>query len=308
MGTPEFAVSNIKILKDAGYNIVGVVTQPDKPKGRGYKMCPPPVKEYALKEGIQVYQPNTLKDEEIIKILEELNPELIVVAAYGKILPKNVLDYPKYGCINVHASLLPKYRGSSPIHRAIINGDKITGITIMYMDEGMDTGDIILQKEMPINDSDTAGQLHDKLALMGAETLLSAVKLIEKEIVIRCPQNNQKATYAPMLTKNEAQVDWNKPANEIKNFIRGLNPWPVAYTYYLDKKVRLWSSEIAGSCNEGIPGTIIEYIPNKGLLVKAGKDTSIFITEIQFEGGKKMTVDEYLRGHDISSGVILGSL
>ena len=308
MGTPEFAVPSIEALKKSGYNVIGVVTQPDKPKGRGYKMSAHTIKEYAIENDISVYKPKSMGNNCFINTLEELNPDIIVVVAYGKVLPKYILDYPKYGCINVHASLLPKYRGAAPIHRSIINGEKKTGITIMYMNEGLDTGDIIVQKEIPIEYNDTAGHLHDKMSVLGGQVLLSAIELIKDNKAPRYPQDDKEATYAPMLNKDESEIEWSASADKIRNFIRGLNPWPVAYTYYNGKKLKLWSAEIYNSDAKSNPGTILEHLANRGLVIAAGEGTTIIINNIQFEGGKRMTVDEYMRGHSITMGKILGRL
>ncbi|WP_094546477.1 methionyl-tRNA formyltransferase [Petroclostridium xylanilyticum] len=305
MGTPEFAVPCLDMLVNEGYNVIGAVTQPDKPKGRGHKLSQPPVKEYAVSKGIPVFQPSNLKNGSFKDDLENLNPDLIVVVAYGKILPKYILDYPKYGCINVHASLLPKYRGAGPIQWCIINGEKETGITTMYMDEGMDTGDMILKKKISIGEDETAGELHDRLSVLGAEVLKETVGLLEKGPIPREPQPHHEATYAPMLDKSISRINWSKPAIEIKNLVRGVNPWPVAYTYYKDQCMKVWSVDIEECCTDEVPGTILKYINNKGLAVKAGDKYCIIIKEVQFEGGKRMGIDEYLRGHSIIYGECL---
>jgi len=305
MGTPEFAVPCLEQLINDQYNIVGVVTQPDKPKGRGHKLAAPPVKEYAMKHDIPVFQPVTLKNEAFKEQLLSLQPDLIVVVAYGKILPKYILDYPKYGCINVHASLLPKYRGAGPIQWCIIKGESITGITTMYMDEGLDTGDMILKKEITIGDNETAGELHDRLSVLGAEVLHDTLELIQKGIAPRVPQEHESATYAPMLDKRMALIDWTKSAQEIKNLVRGLNPWPVAYSYYQGQVMKIYSVNVLPGDKQVLPGTIIEYIPGQGLIVQAGDGNRVAVWEIQFAGGKRMTVDEYLRGHVIKFGEIL---
>ncbi|NLY43581.1 MAG: methionyl-tRNA formyltransferase [Clostridiaceae bacterium] len=307
MGTPEFAVPCLDMLVTKGYSVVGVVTQPDKPKGRGHKVSPPPVKEYAIKKGIPVFQPERLRDGSFDNDLRLLSPDCIVVVAYGKILPKSILDYPKYGCINVHASLLPKYRGAGPIQWAIINGEKETGITTMYMDEGMDTGDMILKKKVMIGENETAGELHDRLSVLGAEVLADTLRRIQEGTAPREPQNHSEATYAPMLTKEVGCIDWNKSAVEIKNLVRGVNPWPVAYTNYEGKRFKVWSVDIGEKCDLGVPGMIIKYIDSQGLMVRTGDMGSIIIKEIQYEGGKKMSMEEYLRGHTIEIGKLLGS-
>lgn len=306
MGTPEFALPCLDILVNNGYSVVGVVTQPDKPKGRGHKLTPPPVKEYAMKKGIPVFQPSSLKDGSFDDTLKSLSPECIVVVAYGKILPKSILDYPVYGCINVHASLLPKYRGAGPIQWSIINGEKETGITTMYMDEGMDTGDMILKKRTIIDENETAGDLHDRLSLLGAEALLETLQCIQDGSMLREPQDHSKASYAPMLSKKIGCIDWNKGAVEIKNLVRGVNPWPVAYTQYNNKRLKIWSVDIGESCDSGMPGMIMQYIDKQGLMVRTGDKGSIIIKEVQYEGGKRMSMEEYLRGHKMNIGELLG--
>ncbi|WHH59899.1 methionyl-tRNA formyltransferase [Petroclostridium sp. X23] len=302
MGTPEFAVPCLRVLVDEGYDVAGAVTQPDKPKGRGHKMAPPPVKEYALEKSIPVYQPVKLKNNEFLDDLQHINPDLIVVVAYGKILPSYILEYPKYGCINVHASLLPKYRGAGPIQWSIINGEKETGITTMYMEIGLDTGDMILKRALTIGEYETAGELHDRLSVLGAEVLKETVKLIKENAAPREPQLNDAATYAPMLDKAISKIDWNKSAVEIKNLVRGVNPWPVAYSQYQGQTMKVWSVEIGDDCKKSTPGTIVDYIKGKGLAVQAGGGQCILIKELQFTGGKRMTVDHYLLGHSIQIG------
>lgn len=302
MGTPEFAVPCVKVLVEEGYDITGVVTQPDKPKGRGHKMTPPPVKEYAVTKDIPVYQPVKLKDNEFLQDLQDINPDLIIVVAYGKILPKYILDYPKYGCINVHASLLPKYRGAGPIQWCIINGETETGITTMYMDVGLDTGDMILKKSLSISEDETAGELHDRLSMLSAQVLKDTVRLIKKNAVPRQTQSDEQATYAPMLDKSISRIDWSKPAAEIKNLVRGVNPWPIAYSIYKGQTMKIWTVETGGEYPNETAGKIVDYIKNKGLVVTAGDKCGIIIREIQFEAGKRMTVDDYLRGHSIEIG------
>lgn len=230
MGTPEFAQASLQKLIGTGHNIVGVFTQPDKPKGRGYKLVAPPVKELALEHNIPVYQPEKMKDGTALSILKELNPDLIAVVAYGRILPKDILELPKYGCINVHGSLLPKYRGAGPIQWSVIDGEPVTGVTTMYMGEGLDTGDMILKKETPIGENETYGELHDRLKEIGAEALVETIALIEQGKAPREKQDDSLSSYAPMLDKKIAKLDFNKPAQQLHNLIRGLSPWPVAHT------------------------------------------------------------------------------
>lgn len=305
MGTPEFAVPCLDRMVKEGYDVVGVVTQTDKPKGRGKKLTPPPVKEYALDRQIAVYQPSKLKKADFEETLKAIQPDLIIVVAYGKILPKYVLEYPPYGCINVHASLLPKYRGAGPIQWCVINGEEETGITTMYMDEGLDTGDMILKKKIAIGRNETAGELHDRLASLGSEVLKETLEMVVDGKAPRTPQSDSGATYAPMLDKSTAKIDWHKSAKEIKDLVRGVNPWPVAYTYYKDEMMKVWFAEIGEECKNGIPGTIVKYLKHKGLAVKAGDDCCVLIKEVQFKGGKRMDIDDYLRGHSIEYGEIL---
>ena len=224
MGTPDFAVPCLQAMLDAGHQVCGVFTQPDKPKGRGYTLTPPPVKELALRHGLEVFQPNTLRDGEAAKIIAEKQPELIVVVAYGKILPKEILDLPPYGCVNVHASLLPKYRGAAPIQWSVINGDPVTGVTTMYMAEGLDTGDMLLQAETPIDPEETAGQLHDRLAQMGAKLMVETAAALEAHTVQRRAQDDSLSCYAEMLHKGLSKIDWSKPAQTVHNLVRGLSP------------------------------------------------------------------------------------
>ena len=253
MGTPDFAVPSLEALWNKGYEICAVYTQPDKPKGRKQILTPPPVKETALSHHIPVEQPVTLRTEEAFATLQRYAPDLIVVVAYGKILPKNVLELPRLGCINVHGSLLPKYRGAAPIQWSVLNGDAVTGVTTMFMAEGLDTGDILLQKETPIGPDETAGELFDRLAPMGAELLLETIPLLETGTVQRIPQPEDGGAYASQLTKEMAWIDWNRPAQEIHNLVRGMNPWPIAQTEFRGKRLKLFRV----SCKEApcaIPG------------------------------------------------------
>ena len=302
MGTPAFAVPCLEMLIDEKYEVVGVVTQPDKPKGRGKKLTPPPVKEYAESKGILVYQPITLKNNAFEDTLVSIAPDVIVVVAYGKILPKYILSYPRQGCINVHASLLPKYRGAGPIQWSIIIGDTETGITTMYMDEGLDTGDMILKSKTPIVPEETAGELHGRLSIIGAQTLKETLVLIEKGKEPRTPQPDIGVSYAPMLDKNIGKIDWHKTAYEIHNLIRGVNPWPTAYTFYQGEMMKIWRASIGKNNEKKSPGTILRHVPKEGLIVQAGDENCICIQEVQFKGGKRMGIDDYLRGHNIQCG------
>lgn len=303
MGTPDFAVPALeKLIKK--YNVTAVVTQPDKPKGRGKKIIFSPVKELALKNNIEVFQPEKVKDENFIKEMEKLNPDIIVVAAYGQILNEKILNLPKYGCINIHGSLLPKYRGAAPIQWSIINGEEKTGVTIMYMEKGLDTGDMILKKEIPINKEDTYGSVHDKMSLVGAEAVIEAIEMIEKGNVNAQKQDDTLSSYAVMISKDIGHIDWNKNSNEIINLIRGLNPAPIAYTFYEDEVLKIWEAEQICCELELKNGEIIDVMPKKGILVKTN-DSAILIKEIQQKGGKKMSCPDYLRGHNIKKGTIL---
>jgi methionyl-tRNA formyltransferase len=302
MGTPEFAVPSLKALIESGDEVVAVVTQPDKPKGRGLEVTPPPVKTLAQKYGIPVLQPQKIKTEEFLKQLEELRPDIICVVAYGKILPKGILELPRYGCINVHASLLPKYRGAAPINWAIIRGEKVTGITTMKMDEGMDTGDILLQREVPIEDEDTAETLSHKLSLTGAEVLIETLNLLKEGKLKPIPQNHSQATYAPMLKKEDGEIDWGKTAEEIKNLVRGTLPWPGAYTFLDNKILKVYKVRVVEG--QGKPGEVIKS--DKETLRVATGENALDILELQIEGGKRLDTATFLRGRKIREGTILG--
>ncbi len=312
MGTPDFAKESLEKVYNAGYNIMAVVTNPDKPKGRGMKMIAPPVKEFAIEKNIPIFQPNKIR--EIEEELKALNPDLFCVVAYGKILPKDILDIPQLGSINVHGSLLPKYRGAAPIQWAVINGDKTTGITTMYMDEGMDTGDMILKQEVKIGENETTGELWDRLSKIGAELLVETLHKIENGTVSRTPQP-EGATMAPMLNKEMSKIDWNtKNISEIKNLVRGLNPIMGAYSFLQDKKLKIWKvekqkiEEFLKENSENIEkaenGEIIKVDNKSGVYVKA-KDGIIILLEIQAENSKRMLIQDYLRGNQIQVGQIL---
>lgn len=305
MGTPDFAKESLKALYNANYNIIGVVTNPDKPKGRGMKMIPSPVKEFALENKIPVYQPLKVKNNtEFIEEVKALNPDVICVVAYGKILPKEILDIPRLGCINVHGSLLPKYRGAAPIQWAVINGETTTGITTMYMDVGMDTGDIILKEEINIGEDETTGELWDKLSKVGGKLLVDTISLIENGKAQREKQG-EDFSLAPMLKKEISEIDWeNQSAKQIKDLIRGLNPIMGAYTIVNEKKIKIWKADICK--NEEIErdidkfsnGEIVLADAKKGLFFKA-KDAVLEAIEIQAENSKRMLAKDYLRGNKI---------
>lgn len=296
MGTPDFAVPCLEALIKSGYDVCGVFTQPDKPKGRGYALAPPPVKVTALENNIPVYQPTTLKDGEALTILNELSPDCIVVVAYGKILPKDILDLPRYGCINVHASLLPKYRGAAPIQWSVINGETETGVTTMYMDVGLDTGDMIMKKSCEIGENETAGQLHDKLSSLGAQLIVDTLKALENSSATREKQDDSQSCYSPMLDKSLCRIDWNQSAQQVHNKVRGLSPWPVAVASINGKKVKI--HQTVKCADSGTPGEIISLSP---LTVACGCG-SVIINELQLEGKKRMDSGSFLNGHKLSIG------
>lgn len=302
MGTPEFAVPSLRALLKEGWQVKAVVTQPDRPRGRGGKVKVSPVKEEALKEGLEVLQPVDLKGD-FIKKLKDINPHLIVVVAYGKILPPGVLGIPSLGCINLHASLLPAYRGSAPIHRAVMEGEKVTGVTTMYMNEGMDTGDILLEERVRVGEDEKAGFLHDRLAHRGADLLLKTLSLVLEGKAIPRPQEEEKATYAPPLKREEELIEWEKPAAHIYNKIRGMNPWPGAYTFWRGKRLKVWDSRIVVAEGPLEPGEIIK-VNSQGILVGTGEG-ALLLTEIQISGGRKMKAAEFIKGKDIRAGEIL---
>ncbi len=302
MGTPDFAVPCLTALLEAGHTVAGVVSQPDQPKGRGHKLQAPPVKEKALEHAIPVYQPTTLKDGGFQAVLEETQPELIAVVAYGKILPKYILDYPKYGCINVHGSLLPKYRGAAPIQWSVINGDATTGVTTMYMAEGLDTGDMILKEETPIGETETGGELFDRLSKMGAELLVKTVEQLQNGTAKREMQKEEESSYAPMLTKETGHIDWSKSTREIINLIRGTNPWPMSFALYEGLPMKVIAAT-AGEKQGGTPGEILSA-DKTGICIACG-DGSVMVREIQMQGSKRMDVASYLNGHEIRVGTIL---
>ena len=297
MGTPDFSVNALENIAKAGHDVVGVITQPDKPKGRGGKMQYTPVKEKALELGLDVYQPQRVKETEFIEKLKEMNPDAIVVIAFGQILPKAILDMPKYGCINVHASLLPKYRGAAPIQWSVIDGEKETGVTTMYMNEGLDTGDIIDKVVVPIDKKETGGSLFDKLAIEGGKLILKTLIELENGTAVRTPQDDSKSNYAGMINKQLGKIDFNKSANEIERLIRGLNPWPSAYTKMDGKTLKIWDADVDDSENDSAPGTITE-VGKDFIRVATGKG-SLKILELQLEGKKRMKTRDFLNGAKI---------
>ena len=310
MGTPEIAATILSEVLKSEHEVVAVVTQPDKPKGRGHEMAFPPVKEVALAAGIPVLQPQKARDPEFLEELERLNPDIILVAAYGKLLPKTILDLPKFGCINVHASLLPKYRGSSPIQWAVINGDEKSGVTIMHMAEEMDTGDMILTKEVVLDQEETAGSLHDKLAVIGGPLLLEAMDLLATGRAPRTRQNHEEATYVKMLDKSMGNIDFKQPAVVLERLIRGLNPWPSAFTKLDGKMLKIWKADVLSDeelpkeKKQKQPGTIVS-VEKDGFGILTG-DGILFVKELQLEGKRKMLTEEFLRGFQMEEGTILG--
>ncbi len=304
MGTPDFAVLPLKALIDKGYDVAGVFTQPDKPVGRKAILTPPPVKTLAIENNIPVFQPASLKNGEGVKILEELKPDVVIVVAYGKILPKDFLDYPEYGCINIHGSLLPKYRGAAPIQRCVLDGEKYAGVTSMQMDVGLDTGDMLLKTVTEIGENETAGELFDRLAVMGADLLIETLVALKKGELKPEKQNDAESTYAAMLDKTMSPVDWSKTAREVHNHIRGLDPWPVAQTVLEGKNLKLFSSELINNEGAGLPGSV--KITKKGLLVYCGDGNPVFIKEVQYEGKKRMSAADFFRGHPVADGTVLG--
>lgn len=302
MGTPDFAVPTLqKMIENENIDVVLVVTKEDKPKGRGKKMAFTEVKEVALEHNIEVFTPKRVKSPESYEYIKSFAPDVIIVVAYGQILSKEILDIPKYGCINIHGSILPAYRGPAPIHRAVINGDKKTGVTIMYMNEGLDTGDIIKTVETDILEEDNTGTVYDRLKNIGADALISTLNDIENGIIVREKQDDEKATYAPLIEKEKCVIDFNKNANEIKNFVRGLLPFPKAYTYLEDVLYKITDVTILDEMNKNeVCGTITDVTKDK--IVVAVLDKKIIINKIQKEGSKELLVSEFLKGHTISKG------
>lgn len=303
MGTPDFAVRTLERIHEENHEIELVVTMPDRPKGRGKKMTPPPVKVKAQELGIDVFQPQKINNEVSIAKLKEISPDVIVVVAYGQILKEEILTLPKYGCINVHASLLPKYRGAAPINWVIIKGEKMTGITTMHMEKGLDTGDMLLKKETPIGENETAGELHDRLMEIGANLLVETLTGLEQDSIIKIPQDHRLSSYAPIMDKNLGRIDWNKSATEIKNLVRGTEPWPSAFTKYKNDKIKIFNVEVLKKFEEGQPGQVVK-VSNEGIFVNSFDDC-LLVKEIQFPGKKRMKVENYLKGNTFECGVIL---
>lgn len=307
MGTPDFAVPCLKALIEHGETVSAVFTQPDKPKGRGYKLTPPPVKEVALTYNIPIFQPQSLKKEPeaqaVLEKLKELAPDLIVVVAYGKILPNAVLELPKLYCMNVHASLLPKYRGAGPIQWAVLNGEKETGVTTMLMAQGIDTGDMLLKKVTPIGENETASELHDRLSVLGAELLIETIEQIKMGAVQPVPQKDADSTHAPMLSKEMCALDFTNSAQEVHNQIRGLSDWPAATAQLNGKRIKIYKSSLVQGAGKGfLPGTIVK---SDSFTIACGDGNAVNFLEVQAEGGKRMNSSDYLRGNKIEMGTIL---
>lgn len=305
MGTPEFAVPSLKMLVEEGYEIAAVVTQPDKPKGRGNKMAAPPVKEFALEHNIEVLQPQKIKTPEFVETIRAIKPDLLVTAAYGKILSKDLLEVPPFGCINVHGSLLPAYRGAAPINWAVINGEKATGITTMFTDVGLDTGDMLLAKEIAIDPDMSVGELHDKMAVLGAEVLKDTLAALKSGELERKPQEDALSSYAPLMTKELGLIDWNKSAQQIHDLVRGTDPWPGAYTFLNGNRMRIWRTALIPGKTSDLAAGQIEEVNNDGILIKC-TDGYILVKELQFDSSKRMSVSDYIKGHKIDAGEKLG--
>lgn len=299
MGTPGFAVPSLKSLIEAGHDIVGVFTQTDKPKNRGMKLQAPPVKEFALEHGVPVFQPEKLKDGTALSIIRERKPTLIVVAAYGRILPKDILDFPELGCINVHSSLLPKYRGAAPIHWAVLNGEKESGVTIMHMVEELDAGDIICQRKTLIDPNETVESLHDRLANMGAELLIEAISELQKGTAKRIPQDIEFVSFAPMLSRALSPMNWSRTAMELHNQVRGLIPWPGATMELSGVRCKIWKTRVLSEISSETEGTLLAA-GNAGIKIACGGGTVLLIEELQAEGKRRMSVADYLRGNPLT--------
>lgn len=303
MGTPDFSVGTLEALIDAGHEVTLVVTQPDKPKGRGKAMQYTPVKETALAHGIEVYQPAKIREPECVEYLKKYESDIMVVVAFGQILTKEILDMPKYGCVNVHASLLPKYRGAAPIQWAVINGEKVSGVTTMRMDEGIDTGDMILKEEVELDSEETGGSLFERLAKTGAELCVKTLTAIEDGTATYTPQDNAQATHTKMIKKQLGEIDFTKPAEEIERLIRGLNSWPSAYTHWNGKTLKIWKASVVEKESGKEPGTI--EVGKNTIAVQTGKGM-LQLEEIQLEGKKRMQTDAFLRGVSLETGMLLG--
>lgn len=302
MGTPDFALDTLRGLIEAGCNLVGVYTQPDRPKGRGKKLTPPPVKELAFEHGIPVFQPQKLRDPAAVEELKTLAPDLIVVVAYGQILPQEVLDLPQHGCINVHASLLPKYRGAAPINKVIVDGESVTGVTTMQMDIGLDTGDMLVKKSLEIGPDETAGELHDRLAPLGREAMEETLRRLCDGSLVAEKQNDDETCYASMMKKEDGRIDWSLPARQIHNLVRGLDPWPSAYTSLNGETLKIAATHVESG--SGAAGTVLSA-EGDAVRVACGEGV-LAIRKLQLPGKRMMAVDDFLRGHQFEAGTRLG--
>lgn len=303
MGTPDFSVPTLEALVKAGHEVTGVVTQPDKPKGRGKAVLMTPVKEKAIALGIPVYQPVRAREEAFVQLLRDLNPDAMVVIAFGQILPKSILDIPRYGCINIHASLLPRYRGAAPLQWVVLDGETETGITTMMMDVGMDTGDMLEKLVVPMDAKETYGSIHDKLSELGGDLILSTLEKIQAGTIIRTPQTEEEATYTKKITKAMGDIHWSMDAAAIERLIRGLNPWPSAYTSWNGKTIKIWEADVLAEEYPGSFGEIV-MVDKTSVLVKTGKGT-LSLKSLQLQGKKRMDTDAFLRGYQMDKGTIL---
>ena len=304
MGTPDFAVGALEALVEAGHEVAAVVTQPDKPKGRGKEMQQTPVKACALKHNIEVFQPIKIKTPDAVEVLKGYDADLFVVAAFGQILSKEILDMPKYGCVNIHASLLPKYRGAAPIQWAVLDGEKETGVTIMQMNEGLDTGDMLTKVIVPIEDNDTGESLFNKLAEAGAKLLVETIPQIEAGTLNPEPQDDSRSTYARMIKKEMGQIDWKKEAVVLERLVRGMNSWPSAYTHFNGKTLKIWEAGVEAGGGNAVPGTVVEVTKNS-IKVQTGRDILV-LKQVQLEGKKRMDVAAFLLGYKVEAGYMLG--
>lgn len=303
MGTPEFAVPPLEALVNAGHQVSAVFTRKDKPVGRKQILQAPPVKVLAQERGIPVFQPDSLRGPEIETVISQIYPDVIVVAAYGKILPKNILELPRYGCVNIHASLLPKYRGAAPIQQAVLDGEAVTGVTAMQMAEGLDTGDILLADRLEILPDETSGELTQRLSILGASLIIKTLEALQDGTVTPVPQDDAQSSYAGMLTKKRSPIDWTRTALQIHNQVRGLSPWPGAGTQFAGKKLKIHKSRCVEGSQYGLPGQIL---PGKEFQVVCGEKTVLSLLEVQPEGGKRMKGSDFLRGHP-AEGILLGN-
>lgn len=303
MGTPDFSVPALEALVKGGHQVIAAVTQPDKPKGRGKAVLMTPVKEKALEMGIPVYQPVKVREPEFVKTLADLAPDVIVVVAFGQILPKSILEIPRYGCVNIHASLLPKYRGAAPIQWAVIDGEKETGVTTMFMNEGLDTGDMLEKEVVPLDPKETGGSLHDKLSAVGGRLILSTLKGLEDGTLKGTPQTDKGSCYAKMLKKSLGDIDWIMDGAAIERLIRGLNPWPSAYTSLHGKTLKIWDADVTDREYGVEPGTVAEVSKDQ-LIIQTGKG-SLSVRSLQLEGKKRMDIQDFLRGYSLEKGTVL---